>query len=623
MHVLAAARRCLAAVALVATAGGACAGEVRHPHYGDALFHFYQAKHFTALASLMTSQHFERMPSHRDDAELLRGGLLLSYGLHREAGQIFAKLIEDGAAPAVRDRAWFFVAKIRWQRGMPGQAEASLARIGGALPAELEEERKLLHAQVLMTRGDHAGATAVLDGIGPGSDAVHYARYNLGIALVKAGDTTGGSARLDEVGRTPFASDELRTLRDQANVALGFAALQEQRPEAARSALERVRLQSLHSHKALLGFGWAAEALGQPQDALVPWSELASRDADDAAALEARIALPLAYAELGAQREALERYEDAIASFDRERGRLDASIAAIRAGHLVDALLDVNPHDGMGWLQSLERVPEMPHARHLAPLLAQHEFQEAFKNFRDLRFLSGNLEQWRASLGTFGDMLANRRQAYAERRPQVRAGAHAEARQLEPLQRRHDALAAEFARAEGNGDGRAFADARERDLLARLADVRTTLDRRVGEPGMDALRERARLAEGALAWQLAREVPGRTWNARKALARIAAELTDARSRDAAIAQAQRDEPARFDAFAARIARLDAKLGVLIPRVAALTGEQQIALQDIAVAEVTRQQERLAAYTEHAHFAVAQLYDRALLTSKEGDRAAPR
>ena len=34
------------------------------------------------------------------------------------------------------------------------------------------------------------------------------------------------------------------------------------------------------------------------------------------------------------------------------------------------------------------------------------------------------------------------------------------------------------------------------------------------------------------------------------------------------------------------------------------------MQDIAVAELTRQQERLADYTTQARFAVAQLYDRA-------------
>ena len=48
--------------------------EVKEPHYGEVLFDFYQQKYFSALGHLMTSQHFERLGQHADDAELLRGG---------------------------------------------------------------------------------------------------------------------------------------------------------------------------------------------------------------------------------------------------------------------------------------------------------------------------------------------------------------------------------------------------------------------------------------------------------------------------------------------------------------------------------------------------------------------
>jgi hypothetical protein len=60
--------------------------------------------------------------------------------------------------------------------------------------------------------------------------------------------------------------------------------------------------------------------------------------------------------------------------------------------------------------------------------------------------------------------------------------------------------------------------------------------------------------------------------------------------------------------------------VLAPRVAALSTEQQTALQDIAIVDLQAQKERLAAYTAQARYAVAQLYDRAT-EPKEGDHAA--
>jgi hypothetical protein len=608
-------KRVLATFSFLAAAGAATAGEIKDPHYGDTLFHFYQERYFTAVTTLMVSQHFDRVPQHGDEAEVLRGGMLLSYGLHREAGEIFAQLIDKGAAPAVRDRAWFYLAKIRYQRGLLADAEAALGRIENPLPSELDEERVLLQANVLMARNDHAGAAKLLAGAAGRSGASAYARYNLGVALIKSGDSAQGSGLLDQVGQAPAANEEARSLRDKANVALGFTALQEQHPEQARAYLERVRLNSPQATKALLGFGWAADSLKQPAKALVPWTELTQRELSDAAVLEAQIAVPYAYAELGAFGQSLQRYQAAIALFERESSALDQSIAAVRSGKLVDALIERNPGEEMGWFWNIATLPALPHAGHLAPLLAQHEFQEAFKNYRDLLFLTKNLQGWADKLGVFDDMLANRRQAYAQRLPQVRA--QRGELSIDALQKRRDALAAEFAQAEKDADGRAFADDKQRELLARIARVREAL---AGNPD-EVARERLRLIEGALGWQLAEAYPARVWDARKAMKITDEGLIEARQRDAELAQAQRDEPARFERFAERIPGLGRRIQALLPRVAALTGEQRAQLEELAVAELTRQKERLQEYGTQARFAVAQLVDRATLT--KSDDHAPR
>jgi len=606
----------LAACALSATAAATDVPnhEIKDPHYGDVLFQFFQDHYFSAVTGLMVSQQFGRVEHHADEAEVLRGGMLLSYGLQREAGEIFAKLIERGAEPKVRDRAWFFLAKIRYQRGTLAEAEAALAQVGDQLPPPLQEDRALLQANLLMARADYASAAGVLSAVGgqAGSSrnsGTRYARFNLGVALMKTGradDAARGVAVLDELGRAPAEDEEFRSLRDRANVALGFGALSNGDPKSARTYLERVRLKSLQANKALLGFGWAAVALKEPQQALVPWLELAQRDVGDSAALEAQIAVPYAYAELGAFQQALAGYNAAIAAFARESTDLDESMAAIRSGTMVEALFERNPGAEMGWFWRLGQLPALPHAGHLSQLLAQHEFQEAFKNYRDLRYLTTNLEEWRAKLVVFDDMLATRRKAFAERLPQVRERAGASG--LGALRQRRDALAAEIARGAAAADGVAFADAKQLDLLARIASAQAIVAG--NDPGLAPARERVRLAAGALTWQLAQGQTERAWRAQKDLQDIDDQIAQAHRRDAELAQAQRDEPARFERFGRRIAALAPLLDVMIPRVAALTKEQQFALQDIAVAELTRQKERLAVYSTQARFAVAQLYDHA-------------
>ena len=62
------------------------------------------------------------------------GGLYLSYGEHRLAGEIFERVLAQSVDPELNDRAWFFLAKIWYQRGYLAEAEAALGRIPALCP---------------------------------------------------------------------------------------------------------------------------------------------------------------------------------------------------------------------------------------------------------------------------------------------------------------------------------------------------------------------------------------------------------------------------------------------------------------------------------------------------------
>ena len=642
---------------------------IRAPHHGSTLFHFFQGHDFDALGALMVSQHFQRLAPHDDEAEVLRGGLLLSYGLHQEAGQVFTRLIEHQAPQAVQNRAWFYLARIRHQRGLPDEAEAALSRISGAaLPAELETQRQLLTAQLLMGRGAYTAAAQVLQTLakaqpaGVAYSALAVAQFNLGVALVKAGGaddafqagtadtaatathTAQGLALLDTLGRQPAADEEQRALRDRANLALGLAALRAGQPARAQAVLQRVRLNSPHAHPALLGLGWAAADQDQPQQALAPWAELVDRSAaahasgagPDTALLEARIALPHALAEAGAWGPALSRYEQAVDRYAQEDDSLQAAVLTLNSGSTLQALLARHADTGIGWFARLDELPraaELPHAATLAPVLAGHAFQEGFKNWRDLHHLSGHLDEWRSRLQAFDDMLATRRQAYALRLPPV-LQRDADAG-LPRLQARHQALGSELARVEAQTDTAALADLREQALQQRLARVQAALQRLAAaelpatgaglglDLGLDHAAASARLqrAAGALQWEQAQQFPARLWSAKKALQQGAQALEQAQAREAALAQAQRSEPARHEALAARISALAARLEALLPQLQSTAGEQQAALQAQAVAALQAQQVRLAAYRAQALLGRAQLLDRMQLAQRGGHQGS--
>jgi hypothetical protein len=101
------ARPIIALVALAACASGSVsiAGtktkpgiEIQDLHYGEVLFHFYQDDEFTALTHLLAAREVGRVEHHSADAELLLGGLYLSYGQHTKAGEIFDRLLTDNSS---------------------------------------------------------------------------------------------------------------------------------------------------------------------------------------------------------------------------------------------------------------------------------------------------------------------------------------------------------------------------------------------------------------------------------------------------------------------------------------------------------------------------------------------
>jgi hypothetical protein len=604
---------CVAALA-AAPARGDEKREVKDPHFGEVLYFFFQENYFSALTQLMTAQHFGRIPHHDREAELLRGGMLLSYGMDQEAGRIFQALIDAGAPPSVRDRAWFYLAKIRYQRGYVAEAEDAIARVRGQLPGDLEEERLVLHATLLMRRKQYGEAMLMLRKTSGRSGWAAYARYNLGVAMVQAGLRNGGVELLDEVGRAPARGEELTALRDKANVALAYTFLQGNAPARAESYLERVRLNGLLSNKALLGLGWAHASLNEYERALVPWMELTDRPIADAAVQESLLAVPFALGKLGAYRQSLERYERALEAYTREIARLDEAIAAIRRGALVENILRDNPGEESGWYWRLRRPPDTPEGRYLTELLASNDFQEGLKNYRDLEFLSGRLEAWARSMVTYRDMLAVRRQGFAKQLPRTVAGARA--LHLERLRAAYVREVQELARIESEENAEALAGEKERMLAARLERVRAGLERIADPAERDAARDKYRMLRGLLTWDLSAQYSTRLRNNDKALQEAGRLISEAEARREELQQAQAQEPARFEEFDRRIEALRARVNRAQAGVAAAARVQEDYLAELAAAQLGRQRDQMVSNIAQARFAVAQIYDRAVRVTEK-------
>jgi tetratricopeptide (TPR) repeat protein len=598
------------AVASVRTANAADdlppPGKVRDLDYGDVLFRFFQDDYFGALVRLEAASDLGRLPHHDAEAELLSGGLYLSLGLHAEATRVFNRVLDGSVPGSVRDRARFYLARIGYQRGYYDQAWDSLRRIDGTLPGSLESERRLLEANVMMAQGRYADAAAVLRSA-PADDWAAYARFNLGVALVRSGDAVEGQRWLEVVGTMPAVSDEHLSLRDRANLALGFARLQQRDAEPAAAALTRVRLDGPFTNRALLGLGWAESDAKHPDRALVPWLELRERRLLDSAVQESYLAVPYAYAQLASNGQAAEQYRYAIEAYGREATRIDQSVAAIRAGGFLESMLEAAPAgDTVGWLWQLQKLPDAPQTRYLYHLLASHEFQEGLKNYRDLRIMQRNLDRWRESLAAFDEMVAAREQAASLIEPRRRDTLAST--DLAGLGQRQTVLEQRVAAIESGRDVVALATGDEGRDWRLLDEVQARIDALPPGPQRDALAERARLLRGTLLWQMDAGFKVRLRQVQSGLRETGQLLEGARNREQLVELAGTTAPRDTAGFASQVRELAERVEQIGPRIDAASVAQQSVLAAVAVRELETQKRRLASYATQAQFALAAIYD---------------
>ena len=578
---------------------------VRDLYFGEALFQFYRRDDFTALTHLLAAREAGRVSRHEAESELLLGGLYLSYGQHDKAATIFERLLDARVAADVRDRAWFYLGKLRYQRGLYGEALSTLARVGSDLPESLAAELPMLIAQSHMALGDFASAGRVLAEWDAEEGWIAYARYNLGVALVRQDRMTEGARLLDRVGRMGADSDEEKSLRDKANLALGYAWLQRNDAAQARPVLQRVRLKSAFASKALLGAGWADAIAGDYDAALVPWLELVGRDLLDSAVQEAFLAVPYALGRLEAHGTAVARYQEALGLFDAELGQLDQVIDRAQSGALLPALLQDDDADLGRWYWRLDKVPDSNEARYLWHLMADHDFQEGFKNYRDLVILERHLAEWQERLGVYSGMVEARRAAFESRLPATdRFVAEVKLGELRASQ---DALARHIAAARANRDVAALATAEEAVHWRQLATVEADPQFAVAP---DDVRQRHRVLKGVMRWDLDRQFRERLWLRERELRALGDAISTSEARMAAVAEARAGEPRRFEEFAARIAAVEPRVAAMRAEITATRTHQERGLVALAVQELEGRKQRLASYRVQARFALATIFDRA-------------
>jgi len=576
--------------------------------YGDVLFYFFEDDYFDSITRLLAARQLDRVPHTREEAELLLGGLYLSLGEHVEAGRIFQDLLNKSTSEAVRNRAWFYLGKVWYQRGYLAESERALHEVSDKIDPRINAERYMLLAQLQMQQGRYDDAINALEHWHGAPDWTAYAQFNLGVALVRRGRLPEAIGYLDRVGQLNVRGEEMLALRDKANLALGFALLQAQRAAEARPILQRVRLEGPYSSKALLGVGWADAGVGEFKRALVPWLALRKRDLLDSAVQESFLTVPYAYLQLSATGQAADNYTTAISSFDAEMKRIDDSIEGIRNGKLLDRLLTDDKQDTLTWLWQLQKLPDAPESRYLYQLLASNDFQEGLRNYRELNYMSRNLADWRESVSAYDDMLDTRQEKYRLRLPA--AEAMLKGTDLDALNKKRVDFESRINEIEKSNDVAALGTPEEQQTWARLKRIEDFLAAHPDDPELAEMREKHRLLKGVMYWRLSQSFRARLWNERRAVKELEASIKDTQKQAVLVTQARQTVPASDGGFATRVGAVRARIDELQRRLAETSRKQNQYLQLLAIRELQTQKQRIEAYQVQARYELAAIYDRA-------------
>lgn len=626
-------RRILASLLAATLCGGAQAGmEVKwkrpkDSYLGTALFDLYQDRNFTGIIKLAAAHDMNQVKLQHDDSELALAMLNLSYGLHRETAAVMIDLANKGTLNNdIRNHIWFYIAKIRYQRGYFTQAESALSSITGALPLELEQDLQSFMALLLMDRLQYGPAIDVLKQLRGRTTAVPFGRFNTGVSLLlekeeaEKRQKVGKKIDIDlaakeeealkflrAVASFPGRNTEEKSLHDRANVHLGYISLIEKKDsKAAIEHFEQVRLHGSEANDALLGLGWAHYNLEEYDRALVAWMELAKRNVADQNVQEARVAVPYTLAKLGAMEDAAAKYTFALDSFKQELKSLDTTINLVRKGAYFDKLL-TSVEDGVkGWRGDVYSLPKSTESYYFTQMLARHDYQEALKNYRDLRYLLEQLDVWERNLDAYEDT-----SRYWQGNLQSNLARFDDTsfnQRVKELRDTRDRYAVELMDIELTAEAMKLATPKELEQLNRIRRLKAAVELDAGKSSRETQLNRIDLIERRVLWEIHSNYPSRLRKLKQSIEETDQAITQAVSKKNNLKDTAKKASYAAGKFQARFDTSRAKIKALRPKIDAAVKESEQHLISIALKDLEKRKELLSNFIAQVSFSVGAVFD---------------
>lgn len=581
--------------------------------YGVALYHYYQSDYMEALTELLIAKEHGGIQGHGDNPEIMEGGFALGYGLERYASDIFDRVLEENRSQASQDAAWFFMSKLRYLRGDYDSAAAAIDKMSRKPARNIRDDVIAQKINLAIKRNDLEQAKQLIKTKKPGDHWMPYIYFNLGAAYARIEEYDQAIKYFNYLLEEEFRREELRALHDKAMTSAGYSYLLSERYEEAIERFSKVRLTSALSNRALLGYGWAAAALNQFEEALKPWHHLANSTLIDENSQEALIAVPFAYEKLGSDGLALTNFLSAEQKFIDEIARLDSVVDGMQGDDLLDAL-KIKRSAGMDWLKYVRENQVTPQLGYLAELFSREQFQALVQELRDLLGIYEDLEQWKSKLDFYLDMVESRDTGRSQKAEDL--AAKDLTLNIKKMKAARAKLLNEIERINAEEDYLALANEEEKGYLKRLQRVANNIELlRESDPFIDESEEALARHQGILLWRTSEVFGDRQWQLTKHLETLNQTLSKAtrhhNSVNDIIENAEDLEPMKQRIRVAQ-QRVDKQLKDM--GLALNVKKNELRQQTIVV--LRSQRLRLNHYLAQSRLSIARLYDKTLYQSQQ-------
>lgn len=588
--------------------------------YGTSLYNFFQDKYFSAITDLLVGKHYHRLNTEDKNAELLLGGMYLSYGLPDKASSIFTDLLDRSSRVtpvSVRDRALFHLGRHYYDSNVLQPAESSLIEISGTLTEDQDGERIYMLVNIMISKSqldDSSNlleriledATNFLDNIPDDSIWHTYAQYNIGTAFLRTNNFEAGRKLLDEIGTDEAVNTEHAIIKDKANIALAFAELSRKNPQQANDYFSRVRLEGSQTSSGLLGLGWSWYQQAHYNQALSAWLTLSNQQTPSIAKQESLITIPYAYENSGHPDIALDAYNTAITSYNNELVEINKIIADINNGKFIKALRTVSLGTESSNPASIISNVGADSNKYLSPLFLSKDFHNAVKDLQELVFLSYTLEHWKQDLPALRLILEEKRISYnKELEKQDYKKIINAARSLFEGRNRYALLVKKI---EHDDDAIALATEDEKKLLEKLAAIKNTIDSINGQTDTSEQQNKYRLTNGALYWKLKTEFPDRMWQTRKEFIALNKTSEQFNQTIVSLSDIFRTRPIQYAEFLGRIKKQESELSQLETDINTSIKIQETQIANMTLAAANQYANKIEAYLDRALYSRARLYD---------------